>query len=399
MPTEAPERKPMRVLQLHNRYGRRGGEDSVVELEAGVLREAGHLVTEVSASNNATLGVEMRNRALAPWNPFTARELTKAISEVEPDVVHVHNTWYSLSPSVIASAARAGVPTVMTLHNYRLLCANAFLLRDGSTCQDCVGRTPLPAIRHRCYRGSVSSSTMAAITIGLNRTLDTWDNVDVFLVLTDQAKEIFVRGGLDRERIVVKPNFTRDPGRRHSPPSDSNTVLLVGRPSEAKGFDFLAGVWAKAAPPGINLEVIGGSAGAVASASARFPGLTFTGQLSQDEVTAKMLDARALLFPSLWEENTSMVALEAIAAGLPVMASNVGALGQLLAPHNSLWRPERGDESAWAASMSVLSSDEEVDTTGARLRETYEARFGLRSGLEGLESAYQRARQHRVERF
>jgi hypothetical protein len=158
----------LRVLQVHTHYREEGGEDSVVRAEAELLRSAGHDVVVHQARNPSGALATGASLAMSPWNPLAAREVRRLAERVRPDVAHVHNTWYALSPSVLAALSAAAVPVVMTLHNYRLLCANAQLFRDGRPCEDCVGSHPWHGVRHRCYRGSALASAPAAATIAFN---------------------------------------------------------------------------------------------------------------------------------------------------------------------------------------------------------------------------------------
>jgi hypothetical protein len=172
----------LKILQIHNQYREQGGEDSVVRNEGELLAAAGHEVVVHMVRNPSTAVRTGASLALSVWNPLAAREVRNLAERVRPDIAHLHNTWYSLSPSVLAALAAAAVPVVMTLHNYRLLCVNANLFRDGHVCEDCVGSHPWHGVRHRCYRGSLVASTPAAATIALHRPLGTW-NRHVRLVL------------------------------------------------------------------------------------------------------------------------------------------------------------------------------------------------------------------------
>jgi len=164
----------MRILQLHTRYRQAGGEDRVVAAEADLLRSAGHTVEQLLADNPRSSMAAAGAMLKSPWNSASRQAVERAVARFKPDVAHVHNTWYALSPSVLDELRASRVPTVMTVHNYRLMCVNGMLLRDGGPCEDCVGRSPLPGIRHRCYRNSVVASTVAAATIGYNRRRKTW---------------------------------------------------------------------------------------------------------------------------------------------------------------------------------------------------------------------------------
>src|SRR5207302_8123995 len=135
----------------------------------------------------------------------------------------------ALTPSVFRALRSESVPTVMTLQNFRLVCAEAKLFRDGRTCTDCVGTHPWRGALHACYRGSVPASIVAAATISLNRRVGSWDGIDRFLAPSEFVRSIFLQAGFAPERIVVKPNVVADPGARDAAPSASSTLLYVGR--------------------------------------------------------------------------------------------------------------------------------------------------------------------------
>ena len=148
----------MRVLQLHARYREAGGEDRVVAAEAQLLRSAGHEVEQLLAEN-PTSPLRRPPPGRVPAQPgMGARCRGGPLRGFRPDVAHVHNTWYSMSPSVMERFDSAVVPTVMTVHNYRLMCLNGMFLRDGRPCEDCLGRSPGPGVQHRCYHDSTLAS-------------------------------------------------------------------------------------------------------------------------------------------------------------------------------------------------------------------------------------------------
>ena len=149
-----------RVLVLHNRYQQRGGEDSVVDAETSLLREAGHEVFVELVDNHAITSLPQKLNAFAraPYDPAREAWAADLTRQTRADVVHIHNFFPLLTPAVHAGAMRAGAAVVQTLHNYRLLCANALFLRNGSVCESCLGGSRLPAVTNRCYRGSLAGS-------------------------------------------------------------------------------------------------------------------------------------------------------------------------------------------------------------------------------------------------
>ena len=387
----------MRVLQLHSRYREPGGEDAVVQAEAALLRQRGHEVVQHEVHNPSDAAAAAGSLALAPWNPLAARSVQRLAEQARPDVAHVHNTWYALSPAVVWALRRAGVPTVMTLHNYRLLCANAQLFRDGAPCEDCVGASPWHGVQHGCYRDSVLASLPAAATIALHDRLRTWTRrVDLFLVLNEFARARFVRGGLPPDRIQVKPNFVPDPGRRSTPAGSSGTVLYVGRLSPEKGVEVLVDAWRRLDEGPLELVVIGD--GPLRERLQRRPAarLRFEGRLPAAEVRRRMLEARALVLPSVWYEGQPMAVLEALAAGLPVLGADIGAVPELLAPLGRDWLVTPGTAASWTASLQGLLDRERVDAASGRARELYERSFSAAPAARALEDAYRRAQASRI---
>jgi glycosyltransferase involved in cell wall biosynthesis len=379
----------LRILQIHTRYREAGGEDVVVDAEAAVLREAGHEIFPWRTRNPEGSLAAAGKLALSAWNPAAARALREIVDRVRPDVAHVHNTWYALSPAIIAALDDAGIPVVMTLHNYRLLCANGMLFRDNQPCEDCVGDHAWHGVRHRCYRGSVAPSIPAAATIALHRRLGTWQRrVRLFLAMTAFAKRRFVAGGLPPDRIRVKPHFVDDPGSRERPPSASRDVLYVGRLSVEKGVDVLVDAFSLLEGCDLRLVVIGN--GPAQSALERRAGhnVHFTGWLPVGQVHEYMRRARALAFPSRLYETFGMSILEAMAAGLPVLASDLGGSPEILGGRAG-WLVAPGDATAWAAAIRRLADPALADLTGQAARRQWQDRFTPSTGLSMLEDAYQ----------
>src|SRR5271166_2851629 len=239
----------VRILQVHNRHREAGGEDVVVENERRLLTAHGHEVLADVVENPPTAGRAAAAMLASPWNVVAARRVAETARRFRPDVVHVHNTWFALSPAVFAALGRDRWPTVVTLHNFRTVCANGLLLRDGRVCHTCVGSHPFHAVRYRCYRDSTALSALAALAIATPRAAHTWSRrVHRFFVLDEAARPILVAGGVPDERILIRPNFVDDPGSRRAPPSASRDVVMVGRLSPEKGADVLVEAWARAGP-------------------------------------------------------------------------------------------------------------------------------------------------------
>ncbi len=375
----------MRILQIHNRYREPGGEDTVVAAEAGLLRDAGHVVDQYQVANPDPALAAAASLAASAWNPRSARKLRVHLDSAAPDLVHVHNTWFSLTSSIFRALHE--FPVVMTIHNYRVACANAQLLRNGRPCELCLGSHPLNAIRYRCYRNSFVASTMASAAIGLNSLTGTWArHVDMFLVLTEFAKSRLGIAGLPLEKLRVKGNFVADPGPRPAAPSASKMVLFVGRISPEKGLEVALEAWERARPTELELVVVGDGPDRSRLEARGSAGVSFVGRQPATRVCEMMKTARALIFPSQWYEGQPMVLLEAFASGLPVMASRLGAMAEMLADHPR-WLVDPGEVDAWVEAFRRLE-DPGIDDVGASLRAAYEERHSAQTNTRALLDAY-----------
>lgn len=364
----------MRILVVHERYRQRGGEDAAVDNEIAQLRAAGLEIQTLIKDNRDLTGTgNAAMAARAVWSLASRRELAAVIAQVRPDVMHVHNFWPMLSPSIYDAAHAARVPVVQSLHNYRLLCANALLLRDGAPCELCVDRRmKWPAIRHRCYRGSIGASAAVAAMTAVHAALGTFERkVDRFVALSPMAASLFVAGGIPADRLEIIPNAVADPG----PPMTGGRegAVFVGRLSPEKGLDTLLAAWEDIDHP---LTVIGdGPLGdRLRSRAAR--NVHFLGRQAPGEVSAALSRAALLVFPSLCRENLPLVVAEAMAHGVPVLASPGGAVDGMIAAGVSGTFAAAGDASAWRdAARALLGDRDGLARLGLGARTAYEARY------------------------
>jgi glycosyltransferase involved in cell wall biosynthesis len=317
---------PERVLVVHNAYQQAGGEDRVVADEVALLERKGHEVLEMRRDNHdIALTGRLQLAADTLWSRRTHREALELLRRGRPDVVHVHNTLPLVSPSLYWACAEAGVPVVQTLHNFRLACPQAMFLREDGVCERCLGQAPWPAVRHGCYRGSRAQTAVVAGMLALHRGLGTWrDKVARYIALNEFCRGKFVQAGLPAGRIVVKPNFADvEPAPAQAPRRD---FLFVGRMSPEKGISTLARAWDGCADLALRVAGTGPSAADIASRA----GVTMLGALAPAAVLGEMRGAQALVMPSIWYENFPRTLVEAFGAGLPVIASRLGAMAELV---------------------------------------------------------------------
>jgi glycosyltransferase involved in cell wall biosynthesis len=382
----------VRVLILHSRYlsGSTSGENRVVDDEAELLRNAGHEVALVQPSMEGVSGRARLARAAAEvvWSPRAVRAVRGAIGSFRPDIVHVHNLFPALSPAVLRAAP--DIPLVMTLHNYRLLCLPGTLYRDGKVCEDCVGRAPLPGVRHACYRGSRGASAALATSQILHRAISTYDRVSLFVAVSEFVRDRHVAAGMDPDRFVVKPNFAWPVARREGP---GDRFLYLGRLSEEKGVETLLEAWRAVDVP---LDIIGDGPLAADLRAIAPPSVNFVGAIPGDRVPERLSSVRALVVSSRWYEAAPRVIAEAFAAGVPVIASDIGALPGFVVDGVNGVLAVPGDPSSWRDAARKLIDDDTAIELGRGAYRSWQEDLAPDACVAGLLAAYDRARERHV---
>jgi glycosyltransferase involved in cell wall biosynthesis len=379
-------------LSLHTFYRQAGGEDAVFRAEVALLQERGHEVLELTFDNCDLENLpSWRQAGLTLWNQEAYRQVREAIREHRPDLLHVHNTFPLASPAVIHAAKAEGVPVVMTLHNYRLLCVNALFFRRGRVCEDCLGGLPWRGVLHGCYRESRPASAVVAGMLTLHRALGTWNLVDRFIALTEFARGKFLEAGFPPEKVVVKPNFVHpDPGPGQG---RGGYALFVGRLSPEKGVLTLLEAWRRLGGR-VPLRVVGDGPlmPEVSRLAQEVPGVEVLGRKGPEEVYALMGEASFLVFPSEWYETFGRVAIEAFAKGTPVVAARIGA-GAEVTDHGRTglhFRP--GDPEDLAAQVEwLLSHPAELSRMRKEARAEYEAKYTAERNYARLMAIYKEA--------
>jgi glycosyltransferase involved in cell wall biosynthesis len=382
----------MRVAMLHNRYrtGQPSGENTVVAQTVDLLRNSGHEIDLYARNSDDIAAMGRKDRALLPfrsvWSFSAERDLTLLLQEQRPDVVHVHNTFPLFSPSVLRAACKADLPVVATLHNFRLLCANAVLQRDGRPCESCVGKLPLAAVRHGCYRDSVVQTLPLATSIGVHNTLHTWQRyVDTFVVPSGFVRDRYVAAGFDEERFVVKPHAVPHAGDVRSGAGDA--VVFLGRLSEDKGFADLLQAWDSSLG---RLVVVGdGPLRAAAEERARNDlSVQVLGQLPWADCMDVLRSARVAVVPARSYESFGLVVVEAFAHGVPVVASRLGALAELVDDGDTGALAAPGDPESLRKAIGLVADPGTSIACGERARQVYLDRFTPERDLEATERIY-----------
>lgn len=381
----------MRVLQVHNAYRQPGGEDQVVAAERELLEEHGHEVRIFGADNDEIGGLRSRLAVAwkAPYDPVSRRRLAAEIENWRPDVVHVHNFFPLLTPAVFDACEEQGVPVVMTLHNFRLVCPGAFLYRQNSICEDCLGGRAWRGVVHRCYRGSLLGSWAVARMVDHHRQRRTWHKmVDRFIVMSEFARQKFAAAGWDPERIAVKPHFCAAPGETATA-GERSGALFAGRLSPEKGVNTLLTAWAEIPHP-LLVAGDGPLRGAIeTSANAE---IRLLGWLSRQDLSTRMRQAACLVVPSEWYETFGMVVIEAFAHGLPVVAARIGALAELVddGVNGLLFSPGDADDLANKV-RRLLENPAEAARMGDQASAVFSAKYTPEINYPQLLQIYQEA--------
>ena len=384
----------MKILAVHNRYQRPGGEDQVFVDETALLETRNHRVLRYEVHNDQVKQVNRLTLAKdTVWNTSAYRELGALIRRERPHVVHFHNTLPLVSPAGYYAARAEGVPVIQTLHNYRLLCPVALFFRDGRVCEDCMGKAvPWPGVVHRCYRGSRAASGVIATMLTVHRALRTWtEMVDVYVALTEFARDKFIEGGLPAGKIVVKPNFVApDPGQG---PGGGGYALFVGRLAPEKGTGTMLAAWDRLGTR-IPLKIVGDGPlrDRVVEAAARQSNVEWLGHRPVEDVHALMGKADMLVFPSEWYETFGRVAVEAFAAGTPVIAANIGAVAELVEHGRTGLKFRPGDPEDLVTQVEwALSHSAELRSMREEVRAEFEAKYTAERNYRALMEIYEAA--------
>lgn len=379
---------------VHNRYLIRGGEDESFDSESALLSAYSHQVTEYIQNNEHVSEMSSWQAGLRTvWSNQDYRALRRLIREQQPDIIHVQNFFPLISPSVYYAAKAEKVPVVQSLRNYRLFCPSYNFFRDGHVCEDCMGKfVPWPGVFHACYRDSRAATGAVAAMLTVHRVMQTWSKmVDVYIALTQFARQKFIQGGLSAEKIVVKPNFVYpDPGTGEG---RGGYALFVGRLSSEKGIDTLLAAWEQLRQP-VPLKIVGDGplADRVAKASEQLPGVEWLGRRPVEETYKLMGEAAFLVFPSEWYETFGRVAIEAFAKGTPVVAADIGAIAELVKQSHAGFYFRPGDPADLAAQVERASTHL-INSAQMRqeARAEFEAKYTAEQNYQMLIDIYQTA--------
>jgi glycosyltransferase involved in cell wall biosynthesis len=408
---------PARVLMVNKFHYPRGGAEHYMFRLAGLLKQRGtevdyfamrdarnlpcptdrYFVSEVSFEQppqGLSGRIGMAGRMV--YSREARSKMGRLLADRTPDLAHVHNIYHQLSPSLLAPLRRRGVPVVMTVHDFKLVCPVYSLLSHGEICERCVSNGFGPAVRHRCNRGSLSGSLLVAGETWAHRRLGLYrDGVDVFITPSAFARDRLITGGYPAERIVVVPNCVVADDY-HPLHRAGDHALYVGRLSREKGVEVLVRA---AAASGARVKMVGDGPlrptleRMIAESGADVELLGFR---SGEELSAAVQAASAVVMPSICHDNCPLAVIEAMAWGKPVIGSRVGGIPELVRDGEEGVLVPHGDTAALGAAMLRLQEDPELaERMGRAGRARVEAHYDAGPHYRAVAAAYRLAAEMR----
>jgi glycosyltransferase involved in cell wall biosynthesis len=362
-------------MQVHNHYRFRGGEDVMFEQICALLWDHGHEVIVYERHSDSVVGLADKLRAVGTsvYSVAAKRSVNELLRTRRPDLVHVHNLYPLVSPSILEACRDRCVPVVMRCPNYRLLCPTGLQLRNGAHCTRCHGGREYWCALTNCRGNLVESAAMAL----RNAAVRTWgliaENVQLFVPPSECVKRRLVEAGIPSERIRVVPNTVGLPSEA-SDASRGTYVAFAGRLSAEKGVDVF--LRAAARLPHIPFR-LAGEGDLLSNLRTEAPAnVLFVGQLSRQKLGEFYAGARISIVPSVWEEAFGLVAAESMAHGIPVIASDIGALPEIVDRGRTglLFEP-RNDEALAERIDALWSSPRTCREMGIQGREKVEREY------------------------
>ena len=388
----------MRILQVHNFYAQYGGECRVVEAERALLEQSGHEVIPIHAHSVNIGGMRLLGKASilarTVFNPAVEADLCAAYDRLRPDVAHVHNVFPMLSPSIYRYLGRLRIPVVQSLHNYRFICPNGTLFHAGQVCEECPRSSSFfPAVHKGCFRESRPLSALYAAAVAVARR--ELGNVGRFIAISKFIGDKLIQGGIPADKVRICGNFID----QASVPADLGSAngkhfLYLGRLSAEKGIHTLLA--ALRSVPHVQCIFAGsGPLQAEIEKQLAEPALAHVRRIGFVEGQRKLhllREAKALVAPSVCYENFPMAIVESLSNGVPVIASRIGGLPELVDDGvNGLLVPA-GDAGALAQAMKRLDTDPELTAgLGKNARQLAADRFSASRHLDTLLKIYQEA--------
>jgi len=383
----------VKILFVHNFYQIAGGEDGVLAAESNLLGEQGNDVSIFSVDNDRIESLLHKIKAaIAVLFSFSQlKEIEYELAVTKPSVVHVHNYFPIISPSIFYACKSANTPVVHTLHNYRAVCPTSLLMHDGKVDERSINGSAWWAVSKKVYRDSFLGTLALTLMIELHKKLGTWQTkVDRYIALTEFSKNKYIEAGWPENKISVKPNFINDPFNGGVSVSKKGGYgLFVGRLSKEKGIDLLFEGWNVTSG---ELKVIGDGPLKEYVESKSSGRIEFLGRKEKPDVLELVRNADFIIMPSTWYEGFPMVLVEAFACGTPALVSRLGSMEEIVEDGVTGLHFEAGNAKDLAEKAQwLMDNPQRAREMGQNARNEYLAKYTPEKNYEMLMDIYQQA--------
>jgi glycosyltransferase involved in cell wall biosynthesis len=386
----------MKIFIGHNRYQFKGGEDVVFAAEQRLLKERGHDVISYERDNADLLAMSPVKKVAAyvriDWSKDSYREVRAILNREKPDVAHFHNVHFMMTPAVYYACQDEGVPVVQSLHNFRLLCANALFFRDNMVCEDCLSKGVWEGIKHRCYKNSTVATALVTRMMARHRKKKTWtDQIDAYIAATAFTKNKYVQGGLPADKIVVKYHFVQSPV--YDICGYKDYALYAGRLSPEKGIFVMLEAYRQL--PQFQLKIVGdGPLKEEIEAYIKKHALNnveMLGFVAKETLNDLMAHAKFMIVPSLCYEIFVVVVAESFSFGAPIIASRLGSLAEVVEDKVNGAFFESGNSADLVRMIKWMQDEADVIQLRKNARKTFEEKYSPEVNYQQLIEIYETA--------
>ncbi|MDC0249424.1 glycosyltransferase [Flavobacteriales bacterium] len=380
----------MKILIIHNTYQHKGGEDMVMLLERSLLEKYGHELYDYFVSNDSIKGPYQMIKTFIniTYSNHQKDKISECLQKINPDIVHVHNFFPLITPSVFDACIENEIPVVHTLHNYRLICPSALLMHNNKIYEKSILKNAFATVADKVYRDSYFGTYAVARMIEYHKRNKTWETkVSQFIALTDFAKSKFIETGFLDHTISVKPNFVDDYGADNK---KEDYFLFIGRLSEEKGIDLLLNTFMHNGEP---LQIIGNGPKEkrVINIASKYTNITYLGFQDKVFIMQKLKKARALIFPSICYETFGMAIIEAFSAATPVIGPNIGAPNEIINHKENGLIYEVGDMEDLNHKISLFNNEVSLQKKLSKgARSSYELKYTAEKNYNILMDIYKK---------
>jgi glycosyltransferase involved in cell wall biosynthesis len=380
----------MKVLLVHDFYQKLGGEDAVALAEKRLLQARVDRLHFYERRNveisDYGLGEKIAFPIHTVYSRRTKREVTDIVKQLQPDFAYVHNVFPLISPSLYHTLHSLKIPVLQVLHDFRFFCPNGWFYTQGQICERCKYGNYINAVRYRCVRDSYSLSALYSLSLGANRVAGMLRKIDAIICLTEFSRQKLVEIGIPEQKLHIKPNFI-DASVTSACPGKGHYVLYLGRLSPEKGLWTLVQAFERL--NGVKLKIMGTGPLEISLRKyieeRRIKNIELVGFKQGSEKWQILRESLFVALPSEWYEGFPMVALEAFAAGKPVVASNLGSLPYVVEDGKSGVLFEPGNVEDLIEKVNQLLADpSDITSMGLHARGLAEMKYSPDRSYETL---------------